>query len=314
VDRRWLPLGGLWLLAAAHHHLAHAGGLPRHPGAGDLRRLGLIDPSRTPPRFHLCHRRRHAGAFFIVTDPVSGATTPRGKLIFAAGIALLTWIIRTFGAYPDGIAFAVLLMNICVPLIDMKTQPPVFGHKKQDAGDGSAPTGNERASAAPAMRAALARTAAIMLAFTWCSPRSWPSPTVPPARSRLSAEGGEAEADRRSAAARRYDNDLLADVVSLPPTRAARPRRRPAAHGARARRQQPAALVFEARAPDGYSGRIRLLILAVAPTDAVGVRVAHKETPGLGDYIDPKKDRNKDSPWIASSTAAGFGTVPPTGR
>jgi hypothetical protein len=71
------------------------------------------------------------GAFFIVTDPVSGCTTPRGKLIFAAGIALLTWIIRTFGAYPDGIAFAVLLMNIAAPLIDMNTQPPVFGHKRQ---------------------------------------------------------------------------------------------------------------------------------------------------------------------------------------
>ena len=42
---------------------------------------------------------------------------------------LLTWIIRIFGAYPDGIAFAMLLMNICVPLIDMETQPPVFGHK-----------------------------------------------------------------------------------------------------------------------------------------------------------------------------------------
>ena len=68
-------------------------------------------------------------AFFIVTDPVSGATTPRGKLIFAAGAALVTVVIRTFGAYPDGIAFAVLLMNICVPLIDMKTQPSVFGHK-----------------------------------------------------------------------------------------------------------------------------------------------------------------------------------------
>ncbi|HEY9191231.1 MAG TPA: RnfABCDGE type electron transport complex subunit D, partial [Methyloversatilis sp.] len=76
------------------------------------------------------------GAFFIATDPVSGATTQRGKLIFAAGIALIAWLIRSFGAYPDGIAFAVLLMNICVPLIDQKTQPPVFGHKqgKPDGG------------------------------------------------------------------------------------------------------------------------------------------------------------------------------------
>ncbi len=69
------------------------------------------------------------GAFFIATDPVSGATTPRGKIIFAAGVALLTYLIRVFGGYPDGVAFAVLFMNICVPLIDMYTQPPVFGQK-----------------------------------------------------------------------------------------------------------------------------------------------------------------------------------------
>ena len=82
-----------------------------------------------PPLFHALTGGAMLGAFFIVTDPVSAATTPRGKLIFAAGAALLTWVIRTFGAYPDGIAFAVLLMNICTPLIDMYTQPPVFGHK-----------------------------------------------------------------------------------------------------------------------------------------------------------------------------------------
>jgi electron transport complex protein RnfD len=69
------------------------------------------------------------GAFFIATDPVTGATTPRGKLVFAAGAGLLTYLIRVFGGYPDGVAFAVLLMNICVPLIDMYTQPPVFGMK-----------------------------------------------------------------------------------------------------------------------------------------------------------------------------------------
>jgi len=72
------------------------------------------------------------GAFFITTDPVSAATTPRGKLIYAAAIGMVTWVIRTFGAFPDGVAFAVLLLNICVPLIDMYTQPPVFGHKKKN--------------------------------------------------------------------------------------------------------------------------------------------------------------------------------------
>ncbi len=59
--------------------------------------------------------------------PVSGATTPRGKIIFAVAIGALAYLIRVFGAFPDGIAFAVLILNMCVPLIDMYTQPPIFG-------------------------------------------------------------------------------------------------------------------------------------------------------------------------------------------
>jgi electron transport complex protein RnfD len=68
------------------------------------------------------------GAFFIATDPVTGATTPKGKLIFGAGIGALVYIIRAWGGYPDGVAFAVLILNMCVPLIDAYTQPRVFGH------------------------------------------------------------------------------------------------------------------------------------------------------------------------------------------
>lgn len=82
------------------------------------------------PLIHLASGGTMLAAFFIVTDPVSGATTPKGKLIFAAGVGLIAYLIRAFGNYPDGIAFAVLLMNICVPLIDMSTQPAVFGHKR----------------------------------------------------------------------------------------------------------------------------------------------------------------------------------------
>lgn len=90
----------------------------------------LIAPTQfAGPLFHLSGGAAMLGAFFILTDPVSGATTPRGKLLFAAGAALITWLIRCFGAFPDGVAFATLLMNLCVPLIDMYTQPPVFGHK-----------------------------------------------------------------------------------------------------------------------------------------------------------------------------------------
>jgi electron transport complex protein RnfD len=70
------------------------------------------------------------GAFFIATDPVSAAATDRGRLIFGAGIGLVTYLIRTWGGYPDGIAFAVLLMNAAVPLIDRFTVPRIYGHPR----------------------------------------------------------------------------------------------------------------------------------------------------------------------------------------
>jgi electron transport complex protein RnfD len=69
------------------------------------------------------------GAFFIATDPVSAAATVRGRLIYGVGIGFLTFAIRTWGGFPDGIAFGVLLMNAAVPLIDRYTRPRVFGHE-----------------------------------------------------------------------------------------------------------------------------------------------------------------------------------------
>ena len=94
--------------------------------------LWLYAPQQfASPLFHLLGGATMLGAFFIATDPVSAATTPRGKLIFGAGAGLLAMIIRVFGGYPDGVAFAVLLMNLCVPVIDMLTQPPVFGAKNR---------------------------------------------------------------------------------------------------------------------------------------------------------------------------------------
>lgn len=90
----------------------------------------LISPETTAsPLFHLFSGGTMIGAFFIATDPVSAATTLKGRLIFGAGIGLLTYIIRVWGGYPDGIAFAVLLMNMLVPLIDYYTQPRVYGLK-----------------------------------------------------------------------------------------------------------------------------------------------------------------------------------------
>ena len=74
------------------------------------------------------------GAFFIATDPVSSCTSNRGKLIYGAGIGILIYIIRSWGGYPDGVAFGVLLMNFAAPLIDYYTQPRTYGHKKAKTG------------------------------------------------------------------------------------------------------------------------------------------------------------------------------------
>ena len=108
-----------------------------------------------------------------------------------------------------------------------------------------------------------------------------------------------------------YDNALLKDGIELPaiaelgldqPSRAYRARKN----------GEPVALVFEAAAPDGYSGRIDL-ILAVRPDgEIIAVRVTtHRETPGLGDYIDPHKDKNKTQPWISQFDRQGFASLPP---
>ena len=109
-----------------------------------------------------------------------------------------------------------------------------------------------------------------------------------------------------------YDNALLADYVDIPPRAelglAAQddPVRLLRARQAGA----PAALVLEAVATDGYGGRIRLILAVGADNRLIGVRVvSHKETPGLGDYIDPKKDRNKAAPWIRQFDATGFERV-----
>ena len=91
----------------------------------------IIDPSQfANPVFHLFSGATILAAFFIITDPVSGPTTPKGKLYFAAGVGIITYLIRVYGGYPDGIAFAVIFMNICAPLIDAYTQPRVFGHQE----------------------------------------------------------------------------------------------------------------------------------------------------------------------------------------
>ncbi len=79
---------------------------------------GSGSDSHGSPLFHLLTGATMLGAFFIITEPVSGARSPGARLLFGAGVGLLTYLIRTWGGYPDGIAFAVLLMNLCVPALE----------------------------------------------------------------------------------------------------------------------------------------------------------------------------------------------------
>lgn len=91
--------------------------------------LYLIDNAvYASPLFHLLSGATMLGAFFIATDPVSAATSNLGRVVYAAMIALLIYVIRTWGGYPEGFAFAVLLMNMAAPSIDHITRPRVFGH------------------------------------------------------------------------------------------------------------------------------------------------------------------------------------------
>ena len=123
-------LGGLWLLRrriiawqipAGFLSLLFVAGLA----------VFLADPVRQPnPLFHLFSGATMLGAFFIATDPVTAAGTPRGRLLYGAGIGFLVLVIRAFGGYPDGVAFAVLLLNLAVPTIDRTTRPRIYGHPR----------------------------------------------------------------------------------------------------------------------------------------------------------------------------------------
>lgn len=97
----------------------------------------LYDPVRfASPLFHLFGGAAMFGAFFIATDPVSAATSRWGRLIYAALIGVLIWVIRSLGGYPDAVAFAVLLLNLAAPTIDYYTQPRTYGHDKPKRGTG----------------------------------------------------------------------------------------------------------------------------------------------------------------------------------
>ncbi len=90
-----------------------------------------INPDNSPSTmFHWFSGATMLGAFFILTDPVTGATSIKGRIIIGFLAGLLVYLIRTFGGYPDGVAFAVLLCNMTAPLVDQYTRPRTYGHQK----------------------------------------------------------------------------------------------------------------------------------------------------------------------------------------
>ncbi|MDX8404114.1 MAG: RnfABCDGE type electron transport complex subunit D, partial [Mariprofundaceae bacterium] len=90
--------------------------------------FNMIDPAHyAPPLFHLLAGGLMLCAFFMATDPVSSPVTPIGQIVFGIGCGVLTWSIRTYGGYPEGAMFAVILMNCAVPLIDHYCRPRVYG-------------------------------------------------------------------------------------------------------------------------------------------------------------------------------------------
>lgn len=113
--------GGLWLL--------RRGIFSWHAPVGMLFSLafcalifydGGSSRSHGSPLFHLFSGATMIGAFFIITDPVTGTVSKTGQFLFGVGVGVLVFVIRAFGGYPDAVAFAVLLMNMAAPLLDKR--------------------------------------------------------------------------------------------------------------------------------------------------------------------------------------------------
>ncbi|HUW93858.1 MAG TPA: RnfABCDGE type electron transport complex subunit D [Bacteroidales bacterium] len=90
--------------------------------------LWMADPTKfADPLFHLLTGGVMLGAIFMATDYVTSPMTPKGMIIFGIGIGVITVLIRTWGAYPEGVSFAILIMNAFVPLLNLYIKPARFG-------------------------------------------------------------------------------------------------------------------------------------------------------------------------------------------
>jgi len=125
----FFAIGGFWLLVKKIIRWQ----IPMGVFAGLLLPAGLmfiVDQStNASPGFYLFSGATILCAFFIATDPVSAATSPKGRFVYGVGIGLLIYLIRKWGSYADGVAFAVLIMNMATPAIDYITRPHIVGHK-----------------------------------------------------------------------------------------------------------------------------------------------------------------------------------------
>ena len=98
--------------------------------------LFLVDAEKYPdPFFTVFSGGFLLGALYMATDPVTSPVTPRGAILFGLGIGLLVVLIRVFGGFPEGMMYAILLMNAATPLIDRKTQPRIFGRGLNSKGE-----------------------------------------------------------------------------------------------------------------------------------------------------------------------------------
>lgn len=126
----WLLAGGLFLIAKGviglRIPLAFFAGIAVPAAIAHL----LAPTQHLGPLAHLLSGGAVLAAFFIATDYVTSPSTPLGQWLFGLGCGLLTWAIRSWGAYPEGIAFAVMLMNAVAPLIDRATRPRIFGRDR----------------------------------------------------------------------------------------------------------------------------------------------------------------------------------------
>lgn len=96
--------------------------------------MNLVDPQHfAGPVYHLVSGATLLGAFFIATDLVTSPVSVRGQILFGAGCGLLVYVIRTWTGYPEGVAFAVMLMNAATPLIDHWMHPRIYGRDRKGA-------------------------------------------------------------------------------------------------------------------------------------------------------------------------------------